>query len=116
MATATKAARKATEPKSTCSHKNAEGVRDCKQPRDPNRRRPSFCVKHELEAAQMRKARGTAKRAAQPAKAKAAPKPSKVVQLRPRKPAPTPERKAHPRIAAMVAPEPTVAKVEETRS
>ena len=110
-----KAAPKAADPKATCSHRNAEGVRDCKQPRDPNRKRPSFCVEHELEAAQMRRTRSTAKRAAQPANATAKPKAAKMVQL-PRKPAPAPERTTHPRIAAMVAPEPTVAKVEETRS
>jgi hypothetical protein len=102
MATATKAAPKAADPKTTCSHRNSEGVRDCKQPRDPNRKRPSFCVKHELEAAQMRKARTTTKRAAQPARAKVAAKSKSAPKngggnLRLVKP-PAPSRVAHPRV------------------
>jgi hypothetical protein len=113
-------AAKTADPSATCSHKDAEGVRDCKSPRSTKIKRPSFCEKHEAEAAQMRKDRAAAKRAASQtatpkAKAAAKPKAAKVPangggNLSPVKP-PAPPRVAHPRvkqqpIAAMVAVEP----------
>lgn len=83
-----------------CHHRNEQGAPDCTKP--VVRASANMCDRHQKMWSDAAKARAAARKPATPAK---------VVPLRERKPAPAPERVAHPRtpkgIAAMVAVEPT---------
>jgi hypothetical protein len=104
---ATTAKVKATFKAGLCHHRNEQGAPDCRKP--VVRASANLCEAHQIAWSKAAKERAADRKASKPASSKPE---AKVVKLADRKPAPAPERKAHPRIAAMVAVEPEVTKVD----
>ena len=112
MATAKKAAPKPgtagyKPAEGVCRHRNVEKIYDCATAVD--REGWTWCLAHvKAHRAATSKPRSAA---AKPKATRNAPAKGKVVPMV-RKPAPAPERKVHPRIAALVEVTPEVTKVE----